>query len=89
MWQSECFELTVTNPIADGTAVIACKFSHTRHTNHIGLMGELLFIKLSDGFHITFNARLNAELIGFDIDLAVFIPVIGRYVFIGVDLTVI
>lgn len=87
--QRQCLQLPHANPLADCAAVIACEVHGGGHIHHIRQRGQLALI-VAPKLLLVFGARrMDADFIGPNHFASVFVPVLRRYVFFRVDLTVV
>ena len=82
-------QLPHANPLADGAAVIACKVHGGGHIHHIRQRGQLALIVAPELLLVLGARRMDADFIGPNHFASVFVPVLRRYVFFRVDLTVV
>ena len=87
--QRQRLQLPHANPLADGAAVIACKVHGGGHIHHIWQRGQLALIVAPELLLVLGARRLDANFIGPNYFASVFVPVLRRYVFFRVDLTVV
>ena len=87
--QRQRLQLPHANPLADGASVIACEVHGGGHIHHIRQRGQLALI-VAPKLLLVFGARrMDADFIGPNHFASVFVPVLRRYVFFRVDLTVV
>ena len=87
--QRQRLQLPHANPLADCAAVIACKVHGCGHIHHIRQRGQLALI-VAPKLLLVFGARrMDTDFIGSNHFTSVFVPVLRRYVFFQVDLTVV
>lgn len=82
-------ELAEPDPLGDGTAVIAGEVHYGTDIDHLRLRGKPAFVEAAVLLFVSVQLRLDADLISLNIEVAVLVPVLGRDVFFGIDLTVI
>ena len=87
--QRQRLQLPHANPLADGAAVIACKVHGGGHIHHIRQRGQLALIVAPKPLLVLGAWRMDADFIGPNHFASVFVPVLRRYVFFRVDLTVV
>ena len=87
--QRQRLQLPHANPLADGAAVIACKVHGFGHIHHIRQRGQLALIVAPKLLLVLGTRRMDADFIGPNHFASVFVPVLRRYVFFRVDLTVV
>lgn len=87
--QRQRLQLPHANPLADGAAVIACKVHGCGHIHHIRKRGQLALIVAPELLLVLGARRMDANFIGPNHFASVFVPVLRRYVFFRVDLTVV
>lgn len=87
--QRQGAELSEANPLADRVAVVAGEIHDGGHVDHVRVGGELALI-VAPKYLLVFGARrMDADFIGPNLFASVFVPVLRRYVFFRVDLTVV
>ena len=87
--QRQCLQLPHANLLADGAAVIACEIHDGGHIHHIRQRGQLALIVAPELLLVFGARRMDADFIGPNHFASVFVPVLRRYVFFRVDLTVV
>ena len=87
--QRQRLQLPHANPLADGAAVIACEVHGGGHIHHIRQRGQLALIVAPELLLVLGARRMDADFIGPNHFASVFVPVLRRYVFFRVDLTVV
>ena len=87
--QRQGAELAEANPLADRVAVVAGKLHDGGHVDHVRIVGQLAFIVAPELLLVFGARRMDADFIGPNHFASVFVPVLRRYVFFRVDLTVV